>query len=345
MRRDLFIAAAMASILAAPVCAQASEGVVDVNVSTFGNAGLDLSGFSLSTDLDGLASANGMDGFGEGLDMSLDIDSTLDTAAADDFFKTTFGDSYEGITSNLTSVSMPEGINFESLNTQYANLQVDYANSKKELDTDVEMPCFDGYSGDSTEAFKAVFGDLADSLKISSYSIPSDFDVNAMLSQSIEERESALSSVRDSAAFEAVSNNLSYGSVFSKAQEGVSMDELNAKIDALGMDNISSVMSDVSSMVSGRDQENLEAFNDVASDRRGSYDGASSSLADSYSSNVSSLPDASSAAAGNTGSLSNGTDRIADSNKQNYNDFNSDNQVSEKIEKGQNSSVIEKLFK
>ena len=324
------IAITAAALIAAPLCVQASDlpgSGLSVEEPSLGNEGLDLSEFSLSTDLDSLASSNGMDGFGSGLDLSLDISNSLDSTAADNFFQTTFGDSYGGITSNLTSVPIPDGINFESLNTQYANLQVDFANSKTELSTDVELPSFDGYSGDSAAAFKATFGDLAESLKISSYSIPSDFDVNSMLSDAVEERESALSSFRGSSTFETVKNNLSYGSVFSDAKSGVSMSELNTKIDSLGIDNISSVMSDVSNIVSGKDAANQNAFNQLRGNKESEYNSNGLSLEKSYKDNVDSLPDSSSIGNSKTEDLSNSLDGYKNSNQKNYDNFVSDNDI------------------
>ena len=109
MRKYFVLPILAMAMITFPVCALAT----DVEVSAFGNTGLDLSGFSLSSDIDSLASANGMDGFGEGLDLSLDGDVSMDTDAANEYFETVLGDSYTGITSNLSSVSMPEGIDFE----------------------------------------------------------------------------------------------------------------------------------------------------------------------------------------------------------------------------------------
>lgn len=215
MRKYFVLPILAMAMITFPVCALAT----DVEVSAFGNTGLDLSGFSLSSDIDSLASANGMDGFGEGLDLSLDGDVSMDTDAANEYFETVLGDSYTGITSNLSSVSMPEGIDFESLNTQYANLQMDFADNQKELSTDLELPSFDGYSGDVTKAFQETFGDMADSLKISSYSLPEDFDINGLLSKSIADRDSAISSIKESSTFQTVSNNLSYGAIFDEASK------------------------------------------------------------------------------------------------------------------------------
>lgn len=285
MRKYFVLPILAMAMITFPVCALAT----DVEVSAFGNTGLDLSGFSLSSDIDSLASANGMDGFGEGLDLSLDGDVSMDTDAANEYFETVLGDSYTGISSNLSSVSMPDGIDFESLNTQYANLQMDFADNQKELSTDLELPSFDGYSGDVTKAFQETFGDMADSLKISSYSLPEDFDINGLLSKSIADRDSAISSIKESSTFQTVSNNLSYGAIFDEASKGVSMDSLNEKVESLGMNNVSSIMSDVSEIVSEKDASNKESFLDVKSDKNNQYNKNSSQLQGGYDSGTSGI--------------------------------------------------------
>lgn len=287
MRKYFFIAAIAACSMTLSMCTSAE----DISVSEFSNSGLNLSGFSLSSDINSLAASNGMDSFGSGLDMSLD--ASLDSTAADQFFQTTFGDDYEGLTSNLSSVSMPEGISFESLNTQYANLQVDFANSKKELKTEVDIPSFDGYSGDSTQIFKSAYGNLADSLKLSSYCLPDDFDVNSMLSSATQKRDAAVSAAKSSSTFQVTKNNLTYGSIFSEAKEGVSMASLHKKIEALGMDDVSDVLTSVNSLVSSADKSNLSKFQSLQASKKKQYNSQQSNLGDFYKKGTSSLPDVS----------------------------------------------------
>lgn len=234
-------------------------GSVDMGSMDMGS--MDMSGFSLTQDIGSLAQSNGMTGFGEGLDMDLDASSLLDTESADAYFKKTLGDGYGGIDTNLSSVQMPEGISFESLNTQYANLQIDFSNNKKELSTDVTIPSFNGYSGDSTKIFRESFGDLTDSLKIKSYSIPKSFDPNKMLSSMQSQKDSAYGSFKNSDTFKAVKGNLTYGAIFNMAADGVDYSTMNKKSEAFGLKDIGSLKKDMDSLFSGIDKQNEKAFN------------------------------------------------------------------------------------
>lgn len=183
-------------------------------------SGLDTSVLDTSLDMSSFneASANN----------KLDMDSLSSSmsSSADAYFSQTMGSSYTGLDSSLYAVTVPD-ISFEDLNTDFANLQMSFNDNKKELNTEMNMPTFNNYSGNARNAFNGTFGDLADSLTISSYKIPESFDPTSLLKQIESMKQGAYSSFQGSKAFSTVKGKLSIGEVFAKADKGLSMPDID----------------------------------------------------------------------------------------------------------------------
>ena len=91
----------------------------------------------------------------------------------------------------------------------------------------MNMPTFNNYSGNARNVFNGTFGDLANSLTISSYKIPESFDPTSSLKQIESMKQGAYSSFQGSKAFSTVKGKLSIGEVFAKADKGLSMPDID----------------------------------------------------------------------------------------------------------------------
>lgn len=172
----------------------------------------------------------------------------------DSVFGSLFGDSTDQMFSEMSQkLQNGEQISFSELFNNYSPLQLDsgslfdmsdmeslfsksnddmsitnlkYALAASDMETTYSNMDLSGQSANCMELFNNTYGDLASQMQLKTPEIPESFNVNSMLSSEADAIQKAYSSATNSEAFSSVKNNISIGSIFSKAQGGVSSKSL-----------------------------------------------------------------------------------------------------------------------
>lgn len=139
---------------------------------------------------------------------------------------------------------------FGTINLQYVTLSNDLAETQSNLD-------MSGFSRTATDAFNDTYGDLASQISLTTYSIPEGFSVDNILASGSAQINSLYSSALSSDMFQTVKGNISFGSIFAKAKEGVSTYSL-ASVDTLR----NMMVSD--GTISKMDSESQSKYDEIA---------------------------------------------------------------------------------
>lgn len=117
---------------------------------------------------------------------------------------------------------------FGTINLQYVTLSNDLAQTYDSLD-------MSGFSRTAVDAFSDNYGNLASQISLEAYSIPEGFSVNSILSAGSEQINALYSSALSSDMFQTVKGNISFGSIFAEAQNGVSTYSLKSTSELRSM--------------------------------------------------------------------------------------------------------------
>lgn len=139
---------------------------------------------------------------------------------------------------------------FGTINLQYVTLSNDLAQTQSNLD-------MSGFSRTATDAFNSTYGDLASQISLTTYSIPEGFSVDSILSAGSAQINSLYSSALSSDMFQTVKGNISFGSIFAKAKEGVSTYSLSST------DTLRSMMIN-DGTISKLDAESQSKYDEIA---------------------------------------------------------------------------------
>lgn len=162
-----------------------------------------------------------------------------DASASDWFSSGEFGSLYSNqLYTTLGDLNLTSQLDGRILNAEYLNASSCMAGAFS------ESPLA-GQSVSCVELFNSQFGNLAESLKLSTPEIPESFSPYQMLGSAQSSLSSTYSSITNSGTFASVKNSISIGNIFNAAKSGMSSGT-NLSSRLMGSNSLSSMLSGIS---------------------------------------------------------------------------------------------------
>ena len=212
------------------------------------------------------------------------LDDTLNTIMNDDsdfmdssnvfdsylYSNQTYGTSFSDMFGKLTGteISQEQLIDISAfggaLDTGQVNMQ--YEALSKTILGSVSSTDESGKSADAASLFSSTYGDLASQLSLKKATIPDNFDTDAMMKTASKSVKKAYKQTMNSNAYKSVKNQISIGSIFKKAQNGVSTPSVNSS-DLASNSKLSSIVKNASSSAKSNIKNEYSSGKSVVSNK------------------------------------------------------------------------------